>query len=143
VIAESLDGCLWIALLAARPDAAQVAAVRDELGGGSSNRRRVINVGIAPAVTMPEAFDDVGIRARVAHVWEVATGADGGTGDDYLPLDVLADGTAGLTRTGVLRLLLPGRTTWARPPTTCWSSTWPAWAIGRRASTIRRPRLAW
>ena len=109
VIAESRDGCLWIALLAGKPDAAQVAAVRDELGGGSSNRRRVINVGIAPAITMPEAFDDIGIRARLAHVWEVATGADSGSGDDYLPLDVLADGTAGLTRTGVLRLLLPGK----------------------------------
>ncbi len=109
VIADSRDGCLWIALLAGKPDAAQVAAVRDELGGGSTNRRRVINLGIAPAITMPEAFDDIGIRARIAHVWEIATGADSGTGDDYLPLDVLADGTVGLTRTGVLRLLLPGK----------------------------------
>ena len=109
VIAESRDGCLWIALLAGKPDAGQVAATRDELGGGSTNRRRAINVGIAPAITMPGAFDDIGIQARIAHVWEVATGADSGSGDDYLPLDVLADGTAGLTRTGVLRLLLPGK----------------------------------
>jgi predicted phage baseplate assembly protein len=109
VIAESRDGCLWIALLAGKPDAAQVASVRDELGGGSSNRRRVLNVGIAPAILMPEAFDDIGIRARVPHVWEIATGGDSGTGDDYLPLDVLTDGSAGLTRTGVVRLLLPGK----------------------------------
>lgn len=109
VIAESRDGCLWVALLAGKPDAALVGQVRDELGGGSANRRRVLNVGIAPAVTMPEAFDDIGIRARIAHVWEIATGADSGTGDDYLPLDVLADGSAGLTRTGVVRLLLPGK----------------------------------
>ena len=58
---------------------------------------------------MPEAFDDIGIRARIGHVWEIATGADSGTGDDYLPLDVLSDGSAGLTRTGILRLLLPGK----------------------------------
>jgi predicted phage baseplate assembly protein len=109
VAADSRDGCLWIALLAGKPDAAQVAAVRDELGGGGSNRRRVLNVGIAPAIAMPEAFDDIGIRARIPHVWEIATGADSGTGDDYLPLDVLADGSAGLTRTGVVRLLLPGK----------------------------------
>lgn len=109
VIAESRDGCLWIALLAGKPDAAQVAATRDALGGGSSNRRQVINIGIAPAITMPGAFDDIGIQARIAHVWEIATGADSGSGDDYLPLDILSDGTAGLTRTGVLRLLLPGK----------------------------------
>ena len=109
VIAESRDGCLWIAVLAAKPDALLVNAVREELGGGSSNRRRVLNVGVAPAITMPEAFEDIGIRARIPHVWEVATGGDSGTGDDYLTLDVLFDGTAGLTRTGVVRLLLPGK----------------------------------
>lgn len=109
VIAESRDGCLWIALLAGKPEVPLVGAVREELGGGSSNRRRVLNVGVAPAITMPEAFEDIGIRARISHVWEVATGGDGGTRDDYLPLDVLSDGTAGLTRTGVVRLLLPGK----------------------------------
>src|SRR5436305_1975939 len=77
VTPERHDGCLWIAMLAGTPDAVQVAAVREELGGGSSNRRRAINVGIAPAITMPEAFDDIGIRARIKHVWEVATGGDG------------------------------------------------------------------
>jgi predicted phage baseplate assembly protein len=109
VIAESHDGCLWFALLAGRADAAQVLTTRDELGGGTSNRRRVLNVGLAPAILMPEAFDDIGIRARIPHEWEIATGADSGAGDDYLPLQVLADGSAGLTRTGVVRLLLPGK----------------------------------
>ena len=107
VVADSLDKCLWLALLAGTPDPTQVAAVRTELGGGDANRRRVLNVGIAPALSMPESFDDVGIRARIPHIWEVNTGA--GQGDDYLPLEVLADGTAGLTRAGVVRLLLPGK----------------------------------
>lgn len=101
------DRCLWFALLAATPEPALIAAVRDELGGGSSNRRRSINIGVAPAIAMPEAFDDIGIRARIPHVWEVCTGRD--EGDNYLPIEVLADGTMGLTRTGVARLLLPGK----------------------------------
>jgi predicted phage baseplate assembly protein len=107
IIADTLDHCLWIALLAATPDPAQVLAVRGELGGGADNRRRVLNVGIAPAIPMPQSFDDIGIRARIRHTWEVNTGA--GQGDEYLPLEVLADGSAGLTRAGVVRLLLPGR----------------------------------
>lgn len=107
VVAESRDGCLWIALLAGRALPAQVAATRDELGGGASNRRRVLNVAVAPALAMPEAFDDIGIRARIPHLWEVSTGR--GDGEDFLPLQVLEDGSAGLTRAGVLRLLLPGK----------------------------------
>ncbi len=102
---DSVDRCLWIALLAGTP--AQVDAVRAELGGGTDNRRRVLNVGFAPAVPMPTAFDDVGIRARIAYVWEVNTGA--GAGDGYLPLEMLQDGTAGLTSAGVTRVLLPGK----------------------------------
>ena len=107
IAVESLDGCVWIALLAGRALQTQIDAVRDELGGGASNRRRVLNVGVAPAVTMPEAFDDIGIRARIPHMWEVSTGR--GDGEDFLPLQVLDDGSAGLTRAGVVRLLLPGR----------------------------------
>jgi predicted phage baseplate assembly protein len=106
IAAESRDGCLWIALLAGRALPAQVAATRDELGGGATNRRRVLNVAVAPALAMPEAFDDIGIRARIPHLWEVSTGR--GDGEDFLPLQVVADDTAGLTRAGVVRLLLPG-----------------------------------
>ena len=102
---ESVDGCLWIALLAGQP--AQVDAVRAELGGGADNRRRVLNIGFAPAIPMAAAFDDVGTRARIPYVWEVNTGA--GAGDGYLPLELLQDGTAGLTNAGVARVLLPGK----------------------------------
>ena len=107
VVADSLDKCLWLALLAGTPAPAQVEAVRAELGGGAENRRRVLNVGVAPALSMLASFDDIGIRAQIRHSWEICTGA--GDGDEYLPLEVLADGTAGLTRAGVVRLLLPGK----------------------------------
>lgn len=107
VVADSLDQCLWLALLAGTPEPARIDAVRAELGGGAENRRRVLNVGFAPALAMPVSFDDIGIRARIPHVWEICTGA--GDGDEHLPLEVLDDGTAGLTRAGVVRLLLPGK----------------------------------
>lgn len=107
IVKDSLDSCLWIALLAGKPGAAQVEAARGELGGGASNRRRVLNIGLAPVLAMPASFADIGVRARIPHVWEVSTGQ--GEGDDYLPLDVLSDGSGGLTRPGVVRLLLPGK----------------------------------
>lgn len=107
VMAATRDKCLWVALLAASADPALITTVRNELGGGDDNRRRVLNVGISPQIDMPEAFGDVGIRARIPHIWEICTGA--GNGDVYIPLQVLADGSTGLTRTGVIRLLLPGK----------------------------------
>ncbi|MGF6743912.1 putative baseplate assembly protein [Paraburkholderia atlantica] len=105
VAQESVDGYLWLALLAGQP--AQIDAVRAELGGGAENRRLVLNVGFAPAMPMLAPFDDIGVRARVAYVWEVNTGA--GAGDAYLPLELQQDGTAGLTRAGIARVLLPGK----------------------------------
>ena len=113
IVATTLDGCLWVALLAPTGDPTQVDAVRAELGGGSDNRRRVLNVGVSPAIPMPSAFDDIGIRARVPHVWEVA--AAHGTGESYAALEVIDDGSAGLTRAGVVRLLLPGKADMGAP----------------------------
>jgi len=107
IVGGSRDKCLWIALLAGTPDAVQVAKVREELGGGAGNRRLVCNIGFVPALAMPEAFDDIGIRARTPHVWEICAAAEDGS--TYLPLEVISDGTAGLTRAGVARLLLPGK----------------------------------
>lgn len=107
IAADSRDKCLWFALLAGAPEPAQIAQLRAELGGGGENRRRVINVGIAPAVLAPEEFSDIGLRAPTPHVWEICTGRNGGL--DYLPLEIVADGAAKLTRTGVARLLLPGK----------------------------------
>jgi predicted phage baseplate assembly protein len=107
IAANCLDGCLWIALLAGKPDVTQVNETRSQLGGGPGNRRRVLNVGVAPALSVPALFEDVGVRARVPHRWEVST--PHGDGEDYLALEVLSDGTAGLTRAGTVRLLLPGR----------------------------------
>lgn len=106
VVADSLDKCLWLALLAPTPEAATLAAVTKTLGGGDDNRRVAITLGIAPALTSPGTLEAVSARAPIPHVWEICSGKD--PGDRYLPLELLSDGTAGLTRPGVARLLLPG-----------------------------------
>jgi predicted phage baseplate assembly protein len=105
-VAESLDKCLWIALLAPTPEAANVAAVVKTLGGGDDNRRVALTIGVSPAITMPVSLEAISARAPIPHVWEICTGK--GKGDEYLPLEVLSDGSSGLVRTGVTRLLLPG-----------------------------------
>lgn len=107
IVAETNDQSLWFAILAPQPGQAAIDAARMELGGGDSNRRRILNVGVAPALQMPRDFADVGVRSRVPHIWEISTSE--GDGDVYLPLEVLADTSVGLTQSGVVRLLLPGK----------------------------------
>jgi len=107
VIAETIDGCLWFALLAPTPEAATVAAVRSTLGGGTESRRAAVSIGIAPLIDVPARLEAVTSPSPIAHVWEICTGA--GDGDEYLPLEMLLDGTNGLTKQGVQKLLLPGK----------------------------------
>ncbi|MFW2349982.1 putative baseplate assembly protein [Qipengyuania sp.] len=103
---QAVDGCLWLALLAADPDPVTVAAARAQLGGGADNRGEVVNVGIAPAVRTAQFYEEIGVRAPLPIVWEICTGR--GDGNEYLPLRVLSDTSRGVTQTGVVRLALPG-----------------------------------
>jgi hypothetical protein len=137
VAAETVDGCLWIALLAASPDPAHLAAVRAELGGGAEARRRVLNIGLAPLLDPPGPLEQIGPGRRIPHVWEITT-PDGGR----LPLDVLADG-ARVARPGVIRLLLPGADDIGAPPNDVLADHRAGWATGRRGSTTTTPRPGW
>ncbi|MBV9931293.1 MAG: putative baseplate assembly protein [Alphaproteobacteria bacterium] len=105
-VADSIDHCLWLALLAPTPEPATVAAVAKTLGGGTSNRRVALSVGLVPAFDAPAPLEAVTARAPIPYAWEICTGR--GAGDEYLPLELLADGTGGLARAGICRLLLPG-----------------------------------
>jgi predicted phage baseplate assembly protein len=109
---QTLDKSLWIALFASKAPAAQQAAVveqvRQALGKAPSGANPLLNIGFAPVVQPPALFEQVGPRARIPHLWEMTTlNAQGQL--DYLELDSLeqADTTQGLTRPGVVRLLLP------------------------------------
>ena len=103
----TVDGSLWIALLAPDPAPATVAAAKDALGGGVDNRGEVISCGVAPALATAQFYDEIGVRQPLPVVWEVCTGR--GKGNEYLPLQVLSDTSLGLTRNGVVRLALPGK----------------------------------
>ena len=101
----TVDRSLWLALLA--PKANQVAAVR-QLLGGVDGRPRLLSVGVAPLLRLPELTERIGERARVRHVWEITTGREIDGEPEYLPLDVIADTAESLSRRGVVRLALPG-----------------------------------
>lgn len=96
---RTVDGSLWIALLAPKPEL--TADARKALGSAVA-----LSVGVAPAIKTPALFEEIGPRARVPHVWEVSNVTDAGE-VEYLTLDVLEDGTDGLTQRGVVRLALP------------------------------------
>jgi len=105
-VADSVDSCLWIGLLAPTPEDSAKAAVLATLGGGADKRRVALSVGLFPAIAALDPLEAVSTRAPIPHVWEIA--AAGGEGTDYLPLELLTDGTSGLSQPGVARLLLPG-----------------------------------
>ena len=104
--ADSIDTTLWVALLAPLPGIAEIAKAHKALAGGESGERAALSVGIAPVLDLPGPLDPVGPRSPIAHLWEICSPDPAGTA--FLPLDVLADRSAGLTGQGTLRLLLPG-----------------------------------
>ena len=113
IVADTVDRCLWIALLAAperapENQAARNADVRQSLGG------QLLNVGFVPGLPTTDALEPVTTRAQVPHVWEITANTTGQPVTDantwrpeYLALDRIADTTGGLTRAGIVRLALP------------------------------------
>jgi predicted phage baseplate assembly protein len=106
LIRDTVDKSLWIALLARKPTA--IADARTALGSAADGSSRLISIGFAPAIEMPEQTDDVTKALEVPHVFEMTTGRDPtGADSDYLTLERVSDTTGGLTRRGVRRLVLP------------------------------------
>jgi predicted phage baseplate assembly protein len=101
---DTLDQSLWIALLAAKPG--QNQAVTDAVGG-KNTVQRVLNVGFAPALQLPDPFANVGPRAAVPHTWQITTVSDTSNTPRFDELKVFDDTTQGLTRPGIIRLALP------------------------------------
>lgn len=107
-VAASVDGSLWIALLA--PSAKLREQARQTLAADAQDGARALNVGLALALDVPAGGDGITARNPVPLVWEMTTGSDAATPEvpDVVALDVLEDGSRGLTRSGVVRLGLPG-----------------------------------
>jgi predicted phage baseplate assembly protein len=109
VVRDTIDGSVWIALLARDKD--QVDPARAALGTAPDGSARLLSVGFAPAIELPAlslADAELARRLEIPHVFEATTGRPPtGAATDYLTLERAADSTAGLTRRGVVRLALP------------------------------------
>jgi predicted phage baseplate assembly protein len=104
VMQETVDKCLWLALLASKAELVQ--QVQETLGASQGGHQPLLSVGIVPAMKVPALFEDVGRRAQIPHTWEISSvNAQGEIA--YHALRRLADSTAGLTQRGVQRLELP------------------------------------
>jgi len=108
IIETTVDGSLWIALLA--PSAKQRDDSRQTLGADAEGTARAINVGVALALDVPDGGEGITARNPLPLVWEISTGSDATTPEmpEVVTLDVLEDGTRGLMQSGVVRLALPG-----------------------------------
>ena len=108
----SIDGCLWIALLAGKP--ANLAAVRATLGGASGER--VLNLGFVPSLPAADPLAGAGTLAPVPVTWQISGNAPIGQPVPYYSLSVDEDTTNGLTNAGVVRLILPQSADIGAPP---------------------------
>lgn len=118
LIGQTVDGRLWIALLATAAD--QVEDIRAALGGEDADSPPWLSVGVVPA-DVPFAQDDLpdasGTRRRIELAWDLSTGETGTHGAPaFTRLDIVNDGTDGLTRAGVIDLQLPPTSRIGRPP---------------------------
>jgi predicted phage baseplate assembly protein len=105
LVKDTADRSLWIALLSGRFE--DVAAVKSTLAGDGKGGR-ILNVGIAPAIILPEKFDEIRSAGRLDHSWWIST-ADLLDGQPvYSELRLLDDTTQGYTHRGVERLVMPG-----------------------------------
>ena len=107
---DTVDQCLWIALLAGEAPADK-EAFRQAAFARAGAAPVLVNLGLAPRETV--SLEDVSIDAPVVRpenwVWQVTSPRASPTGTpqyNTLP-PAVADTTDGLTRSGILRLVLP------------------------------------
>ncbi|HTA44795.1 MAG TPA: putative baseplate assembly protein [Bryobacteraceae bacterium] len=99
----SIDQCLWLALLASKPE--NLAATRATLGG--ANGERVLTVGFVPSLPASDPLAGAGTLAPVPVTWQISGNTHAGQPVQYYSLSVSTDTTNGLTQTGVVSLVLP------------------------------------
>lgn len=112
IVADSVDGCAWIALLApaargGEDQAALVDAARSQLARNDAAEPRMLNVGVMPANALPDDQQVAEPRGAITLLWELSRpAADGATGFAALP--IARDATLGTRKAGVVRLVPPG-----------------------------------
>jgi predicted phage baseplate assembly protein len=115
VFADTADRSLWLALLAPKaPSPEKQAALNDATRAILDEGRQLLNIGFIPALPTADPLAPISTRAAVPHVWEITAKTTGPEIDanhpwrpEYVALDRIADTTGGLTRSGILRLVLP------------------------------------
>lgn len=105
LVKDTADRALWIALLASRPE--DVATVKSLLAGDGEGRQ-IINVGVAPAIVLPESFNEIRSAGQLDHSWGISTADLLDDNPVYSSLRRLDDSTQEYTRRGIERLVLPG-----------------------------------
>jgi hypothetical protein len=112
VVADTVDGCAWIALLAPKArrgedQASLVAAARAQLARTDGGEPRLLNVGLMPAVALPDEQQVAEPRGAIALLWEMSRRGDEGA-TSFAALAARRDDTLGARKTGVVRLIPPG-----------------------------------
>jgi hypothetical protein len=109
IMQSTTDQSLWLALLVAKP--ANLAAVLNVMGGAQG--QRILNVGFAPAMSVPGLYsvpgqyDAGGTPAPVQATWQMSLPPQAGQPTVYTTLKLLGDTTNGLTQPGVVQLMVP------------------------------------
>ncbi|MEM7026561.1 MAG: putative baseplate assembly protein, partial [Pseudomonadota bacterium] len=104
VLARSVDEAVWVALLAASPEA--LPAARRAL----EQEPVLLNIGIAPRLSVPDPDPDTPDPAPRPQLWtwEITSAHPTPSGAvDYITLEVDRDESQGFSKEGVQRLLLP------------------------------------
>lgn len=99
----SIDQCIWFALMCKKPE--QLADVRAALGGKEG--QRILSLGFIPALPPADPFADIGPAAAVPATWQISAATAAGQPPAYHSLSAISDTTQGLTRPGVVQLVLP------------------------------------
>lgn len=116
LIQGTVDHALWFALLEPESLAGQREAILTTLGASLSGGPQYLNLGFAPALALPDFDADSGpVAARRFTVELTTPDPSQPHGVSYRPLTIVADRTQGLTREGVIRLVLPGRASYFAP----------------------------
>jgi predicted phage baseplate assembly protein len=102
LVGQTIDGSLWIALLAAKREL--VADVRRDIKAGIGGGPARASVGLVPRIRMPERFDELRPRVPIPVAWEACV--EQGGKPQLVALE-FADRTGGLQREGVMVLPLP------------------------------------